>query len=89
MKVDPKNPGHTIPVAQPRANPKYCYEWAFGDESQGYVLCVWHASLKVVQLPTGPAIGYEENIRELALSLDAYFGERDRRFRSNVTGRAA
>jgi 5-methylcytosine-specific restriction protein A len=78
LKVDPKNPGRTIPVVQPRANPKYCYEWAFGDESQGYVLCVWHASLKVVQLPTGPAIVYEENIRELALSLDRIAIDRSR-----------
>ena len=78
VKVDPKNPGHAMPVAQPRANPKYCYDWAFGDEAQGYVLCVWHASLKVIQLPIGPGIGYEENIRELALSLDRIAIDRSR-----------
>lgn len=78
FKRDPKNPERTVPVAEPRANPNYCYEWAFGDEAQGYVLCVWHASLKVVQLPEGPAIGYGENIRELALSLDRIAIDRTR-----------
>jgi len=70
FKPDPKDSTRTVPVAKPRANPKYCYEWAFGDETDGYVLCVWHESLRVVDLATGPAIGLEENIRELALSLD-------------------
>jgi 5-methylcytosine-specific restriction enzyme A len=78
IKRDPKNPERSVPVAEPRANPNYCYEWAFGDEAQGYVLCVWHASLKVVQLPEGPAIGYGENIRELALSLDRIAIDRTR-----------
>ena len=67
-----------MPVTQPRANPNYCYEWAFGDEAQGYVLCVWHASLKLLQLPAGTAIGYDENIRELALSLDRIAIDRSR-----------
>lgn len=78
FKQDPTDPGRTLPVAEPRANPKYCYDWAFGDEAQGYVLCVWHGSLKVVQLSTGPAIGYGENIRELALSLDRIAIDRSR-----------
>jgi 5-methylcytosine-specific restriction protein A len=78
LKRDPKNPERTVPVAEPRANPNYCYEWAFGDEAQGYVLCVWHASLKPVELTAGPAIAYGENIRELALSLDRIAIDRTR-----------
>jgi 5-methylcytosine-specific restriction protein A len=58
------------PVKEPRANPHYCYEWAFGNEADGFVLCVWHASLKEINLPSGPAVGYQENLRQLALSLD-------------------
>ena len=77
-KRDPKDPDRTVQVVEPRANPNYCYEWAFGDEAQGYVLCVWHASLKPVQLATGFAIGYGENIRELALSLDRIAIDRTR-----------
>lgn len=57
-------------VKTPRANPAYCYDWAFGDEAEGFVICVWHASLRLVTLPTGPAIAYQENIRDLALALD-------------------
>jgi hypothetical protein len=58
------------PVKEPRANPHYCYEWAFGNETYGFVLCVWHASLKEISLPTGAAVGYQDNLRQLALSLD-------------------
>jgi hypothetical protein len=34
------------PVKNPRANPNYCYNWSFGDTKSGYVVCVWHASLR-------------------------------------------
>jgi hypothetical protein len=37
------------PVKEPRANSHYCYEWAFGNEAEGFVLCVWHASLKEIR----------------------------------------
>lgn len=57
-------------VKTPRANPAYCYDWAFGNEAEGFVVCVWHASLRPVTLPTGSAIAYQENIRDLALALD-------------------
>ncbi len=76
FKPDPKDSTRTVPVAKPRANPKYCYEWAFGDETDGYVLCVWHDFLKVVDMATGPLIGIEQNIRALAVSLELV--ERDR-----------
>lgn len=57
-------------VKTPRANPAYCYDWAFGNETEGFVICVWHASLRPAALATGSAIAYQENIRELALALD-------------------
>jgi 5-methylcytosine-specific restriction protein A len=57
-------------VKTPRANPAYCYDWAFGNEAEGFVVCVWHASLQPVSLPLGPAIAYQENIRDRALALD-------------------
>lgn len=66
------------PVKEPRANPHYCYEWAFGNETVGFVLCVWHASLKVISLPDGPALAYQENLRQLALSLDRIAIDRTR-----------
>jgi hypothetical protein len=33
------------PVAEPASNGAYCYDWAFGSEQKGIVLCVWHKSL--------------------------------------------
>ena len=65
-RSDPRRPG---PVTRPRANPKYCYEWVFGNAQSGFVLCVWHSSLKIIDLPTGPAIGFEENLKRLAADL--------------------
>lgn len=38
-----KNKG--ISVKNPRANPKFCYEWAFGGEAEPIALCIWHRSL--------------------------------------------
>jgi len=58
------------PVRNPRANPKYCYDWAFGSEKEGFLVCIWHGSLKPLDLPSSPAIVYNENFRDLALGLD-------------------
>jgi 5-methylcytosine-specific restriction protein A len=66
------------PVKEPRANPHYCYEWAFGNETEGFVLCVWHASLNEINLSDGPALGFQENLRQLALSLDRIAIDRTR-----------
>jgi hypothetical protein len=33
------------PYAQPSSNPNFCYNWSFGSQQEGYVLCVWHKSL--------------------------------------------
>jgi 5-methylcytosine-specific restriction protein A len=58
------------PVKNPRANPSFCYDWEFGSEKEGFLVCVWHASLSMIDLPSGPVIAYKENIRDLALGLD-------------------
>lgn len=66
------------PVKNPRANPHYCYEWAFGSDVEGYVLCVWHSTLREVDHSGGVAVGYQENLRELALELDRIAIDRGR-----------
>ena len=67
-------PWHTTaegrPVKNPKANPSYCYDWAFGSEKEGFLVCIWHGSLKLLDFPSGQAIVYNENFRDLALGLD-------------------
>ncbi|MBP8018420.1 MAG: HNH endonuclease [Hylemonella sp.] len=67
-------PWHTTaegrPVKNPRANPSYCYDWAFGSKKEGFLVCIWHGSLKLLDFPSGQAIVYNENFRDLALGLD-------------------
>lgn len=57
-------------VKTPRANPAYCYDWAFGNEAEGFVVCVWHASLRPVTLPTGSAIAYPKTRRRCRQARD-------------------
>ena len=54
------------PVANPRANPRYCYEWAFGGDNEPTVLCVWHSDLKI----TDADIVLEDNLRDLGIKLE-------------------
>jgi len=54
------------PVEFPKANPDYCYDWSFGDEDQGFVLCIWCDLLE----ENGPQIIYRENLRQHALELE-------------------
>lgn len=67
-------PWHTTaegrPVKNPKANPSYCYDWAFGSEKEGFLVCIWHGSLKLLDFPSGQVIVYNENFRDLALGLD-------------------
>ena len=67
-------PWHTTaegrPVKNPKANPSFCYDWAFGSEKEGFLVCIWHGSLKLLDFPSGQAIVYNENFRDLALGLD-------------------
>jgi 5-methylcytosine-specific restriction protein A len=53
-------------VKNPRANPNYCYEWAFGGNGEPTALCVWHRSLAFSQ----GLISYEDSLRQHALKLD-------------------
>ena len=55
-----------LAVQNPRANPNYCYEWAFGGNGEPTALCVWHSSLGN---PDGPVF-YEDSLRAHALKLD-------------------
>lgn len=61
------------PAAKPKANPQYCYEWAFGGERQPTALCVWHRNLKV----DAAQIVFEESLRQHALGLDRVAITRD------------
>ncbi len=56
-----------LPVANPSANPAYCYEWAFGAKGEPIALCVWHDGLLV----DGDQLDYRGNLRQLALRLEA------------------
>ncbi len=61
-----------LPVRNPKANPNYCYDWAFGQEGEPIALCVWHSTLRA-----GPdAIFYEANLRQWAAELEAVAFER-------------
>lgn len=53
-------------VSNPRANPQYCYEWAFGGDGEPMALCLWHESIRVAD----SLIVYEGNVRERAMGLD-------------------
>ena len=44
-------------VKRPNANPKYCYEWAFGGGGEPSLLCVWYDSIAV----EGNQIVYRDN----------------------------
>lgn len=50
-----------VRVKTPGSNGAYCYDWAFGSEQEGIVLCVWHRSL----LPMGDQLQYRANLRSL------------------------
>lgn len=53
-------------VKNQRANPHYCYEWAFGGDEEPTVLCIWHKSLQIVE----GQICCIDSLRQLALELD-------------------
>lgn len=53
-------------VSNPRANPKYCYEWVFGGDNQPAAVCVWHSSITM----ENDVIVYDDNLREHAVLLD-------------------
>jgi 5-methylcytosine-specific restriction protein A len=61
-----------VAVAIPSANPKYCYEWAFGSGSEPVALCVWHSSLVI----EGDKVVYRGNLRQLGIGLEARANDR-------------
>ncbi|QSI78778.1 HNH endonuclease [Niveibacterium microcysteis] len=79
-------PWHTkadgSPVARPRANPSFCYEWTFGGEDEPVALCIWHEHLTIVD----EQIVFDGNLRALALTLDPI--AIDRRNPTDVRNRA-
>lgn len=54
------------PVANPKANPNYCFDWAFGGIGEPIVLCVWYESL----VSCGEGLSYEGNMRAMAARLE-------------------
>jgi len=69
-------------VRNPRANPHYCYEWAFGGNTEPSVFCIWHKNLKL----WNGLITYEDNLRSFAIELDRL--AEDRRNEAHVRSRA-
>lgn len=76
-----------VAVANPSANPNYCYEWAFGKGSEPAALCVWHTSLSIED----SKIVYRGNLRQLATSLESRARDRfeSDQFRSRAKKQAA
>lgn len=54
-------------VRHPKANPAFCYEWAFGEGDEPIVLCVWHEALT----PHPHGVAFEHNFRARATWLAA------------------
>lgn len=48
-----------------RSNPQFCYNWSFGSPAEGYVLCLWHGTLKA----TGGVPYFAESVLETANEL--------------------
>ena len=55
------------PVQEPKANPHYCSDWAFGGDDEPTLLCVWHKSLTAAQ----DGIRYEGNLRAVFSGLNS------------------
>jgi hypothetical protein len=59
-------------VKTPRANPHFCYEWAFGGGSEPTLLCVWHENLSV----SGAELVCIDNYQALAQRLEDVASQR-------------
>jgi len=53
-------------VEKPKANPDYCYDWSFGSEDEGFVLCLWCDLMD----ESNGRITYNENVQSLAGDLE-------------------
>lgn len=58
-------------VKQPKANPHYCYEWAYGSAQEGLLFCVWHDALATQEISGASAVVYHENMRSLVDKLES------------------
>lgn len=63
-----------VRVQTPASNGAYCYDWAFGSEQEGIVLCVWHRSL----IPNGGQLHYRASLRSLGDRLSSIATSADR-----------
>lgn len=66
--------GNGEPVKTPRANPSFCYEWAFGGDREPIALCIWHESLKTHE----GWVVFKGHLRERALKLDSLATDRSK-----------
>ena len=57
-------------VKKPRANPAYCFNWSFGSEHEGFLVCIWHGSMKLMGSSSGLEIVYSDNLKKLASELE-------------------
>ncbi len=55
------------PVASPRSNPAYCFNWCFGGVPEPLVACLWHDSMRIEH----GRIVYPLNLKETIQRLDA------------------
>jgi hypothetical protein len=77
------------PVANPRANPNFCYDWSFGNHSEGFVLCLWFDSLEQHGSLIYSESGVSNHRRELEQLRDAPGVDASRRSRINQQIRRA
>lgn len=59
---------HGLRVKNPRANPKFCYEWSFGGDNEPIALCIWHSDIYVD--PVQDQIYWDGNLRDFAIKLE-------------------
>lgn len=59
------------PVANPRANPNYCYNWSFGSPLEGFVLCLWYDELS----ERGPLIVSDSDMGQHLRALERLWSE--------------
>jgi len=50
----------------PQSNSRFCYEWAFGGDTEPYLFCIWYKSLKSIN----ESVCFRVNLRKKASELD-------------------
>jgi 5-methylcytosine-specific restriction enzyme A len=71
-------------VKTPAANPSFCYEWAFGGDTEPTLLCIWHSSISIIE----DKIAVEDNLRQLAIELPRRAEKQNKEIRSRATKQA-